>query len=265
MELKQILVFMDDPGHSADRLDLAVNLAKRHKAGIVGLHVVPHHLLPLRRGHDQDNREELSRLFSEKTKAADVRGEWVSADAKVLGGVVEAINHYATFSDLVVVGQSEHGSSERRATDFLPEKVVFGSGKPVLIVPYTGKYSSAGDKVLVAWKTGRESSRALTDAVPFLKAAASAHIFEVNPSKGEEADLEALRRYLAAHGVAAKIETSLITELHVGDVLLNRVADEGSDLLVMGAYADIHFGNYVLGDVAKHVLRHMTIPVLMSH
>ncbi|WP_224958430.1 universal stress protein [Geomonas subterranea] len=265
MELKQILVFMDDPDHSADRLDLALNLAKRHRAGVIGLKVQPHHLIPLRRGQDQDTTGELARLFSEKTAAADVKGEWITVDAKVLGGVVEAINHYATFADLVVVGQSEHGSSERRATDFLPEKVVFGSGKPVLIVPYTGKYSCAGDKVLVAWKSGRESSRALTDAVPFLKAAASTHVFEVNPSKGEEADLEALRRYLAAHGVTAEIETSLITELHVGDVLLNRVADEGSDLLVMGAYADLHFGNYVLGDVAKHVLRHMTIPVLMSH
>lgn len=266
MELKQILVFMDDPTRSADRLDLAIDLAKRHRAGIIGLNVVAHHLLPVRRGHDKDAGEDLSRLFKEKTAAADVKGEWISTDAKALGGgVVEAINHYATFADLVVVGQSEQGGKERRASDTLPENVVFGSGKPVLIVPYTGQFRSVGRKVLVAWKTGRESSRALTDAVPFLKAAESTHIFEVNPSQGEVADMESLCGYLAAHGVNADVETSAITALHVGDVLLNRVADEGSDLLVMGGYADLHFGTYVLGDVAKHVLRHMTVPVLMAH
>ncbi len=266
MELKQILVFMDNLEHSADRLELAIDLAKRHRATITGLKVAVHPLIPMRRGHDKEAGEELAQLFREKTGAADVKGEWITADAKALGGgVVEAISHYATFADLVIVGQSEHGSTERRATDFLPEKVVFGSGKPVLIVPYAGRYQSVGRNILVAWKTGRESSRALTDALPLLRVAESAHIFEVNPSNDEMADMEGLRRYLAAHGVKAQVETSAITELGIGDVLLNRVSDEGSDLLVMGGYADLHFGTYVLGDVAKHVLRHMTIPVFMSH
>jgi nucleotide-binding universal stress UspA family protein len=264
MELKQILVFMDDPNRSAGRLDLAISLAKRHRAAIVGLNVVTHHLLPLR--SDDDAGEELGRLFEEKLNAADVKGEWISTDAKVLGGsAAEAINHYATFADLVVVGQCEQGGKERRACDSIPERAVLGCGKPVLIVPYTGQFDSVGRKVLVAWKSGRESSRALTDAIPFLKAADSTHIFEVNPSEGEVADMENLRGYLAAHGVQADVETSAITELQIGDVLLNRVADEGSDLLVMGGYADVHFGTYALGEVAKHVLRHMTVPVLMSH
>lgn len=266
MELKQILVLIDNLPQATDRLNLAIDLAKRHRAEIVGLNVVAHHLLPVRRGNDKEMGEELSQLFLKTTKAAEVKAHWVSADAKALGGgVAEAINHYATFADLVVLGQSEHGSKERRAGDNLPEKVVFGSGKPVLIVPYTGQFQSVGSKVLVAWKTNRESARALVDAMPLLKAAGSTHIFEVNPSKGELADMQSLRGYLSAHGVKAEVETSAITELHIGDVLLNRVADEGSDLLVMGGYADLHFGTYVLGDVAKHVLRHMTIPVLMSH
>lgn len=265
MELKQILVFMDDPAHSAGRLDLAITLAKRHRAGIIGLNVVEHHLLPLRRVNDEEAGEELGRLFNEKIGAADVPGRWISADAKVLGeSAAEAINHYATFADLVVVGQCEQGR-ERRASDGAPERVVLGCGKPVLIVPYTGQFDGVGNKVLVAWKTGRESSRTLTDALPFLKGAQSTHIFEVNPSESEVADLENLRGYLAAHGVKAEVETSAVTELQIGDVLLNRVADEGSDLLVMGGYADVHFGGYVLGEVAKHVLRHMTVPVLMAH
>lgn len=265
MELKRILVLIDNLPQADGRLNLAIDLARRHRAELVGLNVEERHLFALKRGNDKGAGEELGRLFLEQTAAADVKARWLSADAKVPGGgAAEAVNHYATFADLVVLGQSEHGTKERRAADNLPEKVVLGSGKPVLIVPYAGQFQGVGSRVLVAWKGGRESSRALQDSLPILKAADSVHIFEVNPSSGELADMESLSGYLLAHGVQAEVETSAITELQIGDVLLNRVADEGSDLLVMGGY-DLHFGNCVLGEVAKHVLRHMTVPVLMSH
>lgn len=119
--------------------------------------------------------------------------------------------------------------------------------------------------MLVGWKTGRESSRALTDALTLLKRAEVVSIFEVNPSEGEKDEVEQLCRHLERHGVRARLVTSAVTALPVGDVLLNRLADRGGDLLVMGAYAHTHFGSYAFGDVAKHVLRHMTVPVLMSH
>ena len=265
MLLKNILVLMDTLPQSADRLDLAIGIAKQHAAGIVGLNVVTHHLLPVTRSHDWELGEQLNKMFLEKTGEAGIGASWLSVDAKLLGGVAEIVNHYATFADLVVLGQTAHGTKERRAEDHLPERVILGSGKPVLIVPYTGTFSSVGDRTLIAWKTGRESSRALADALPLLKQAGAAHVFEVNPTDGEMVDMESLRAYLSGHGVQAEVETSAITELRVGDVLLNRVADEGSDLLVMGAYADLHFGSNALGAVARHVLRHMTVPVLMSH
>lgn len=266
MVLKNILVLMDTLPQAADRLDLAIILALQHGAGIIGLNVVTHPLLSIKRAQDSHPGEKLNEIFLQKTGEAGVSASWLTVDAKVLGGgVAEVINHYATFADLIVLGQTVYGDKERRAEDHLPERVVLGSGKPVLIVPYTGVFPSVGDRTLVAWKTGRESTRALADALPLLKKAGSAHVFEVNPTDGERVDMESLCAYLAGHGVQAEMETSAITELRVGDVLLNRVADEGSDLLVMGAYADLHFGAYALGDVARHVLHHMTVPVLMSH
>jgi len=266
MLLKNMLVLMDTLPQAAERLDLAIQIARQHGAGIVGLHVVMHHLLPVTRSHDCDLGAQLNEMFLQKTGEAGVSASWLSVDAKLLGGgVAEVINHHATFADLVVLGQSASGVNDRRAEDHLPERVILGSGKPVLIVPYTGTFSSVGERALIAWKSGRESSRALADALPLLQKAGAAHVFEVNPTACELVDMESLCAYLSMHGVQAEIGTSAITELRVGDVLLNRVADEGSDLLVMGAYADLHFGSYTLGAVARHVLRHMTVPVLMSH
>lgn len=266
MVLKNILVLMDAMPQAADRLDVAITVAKQHGARIVGLTPVIHPLLPVLKSNNAEDSDEMQELFLQKTREAGVGSSWLSVDLKVLGGgMAEIVNHHATFADLVVLGQTAPGIKERGVEGNLPERVVLGSGKPVLIVPYTGGFASVGERVLVAWKTGRESSRALADALPLLKAARTANVFEVNPTEGERDDMETLRDYLSRHGVQAGVETSSITALGVGDVLLNRVADEGSDLLVMGAYADLHFGSYVLGEVARHVLRHMTVPVLMSH
>lgn len=263
MVLKNMLVLMEHLSQAASMLDLAVALAKRHGARITGVNVVTHPLLPTCKGHGNETGDEMREIFLQKTQRAGVESEWISVDVKVLGGgAAEAVNRQANFADLIVVGQTVPGESVQ---ENLPERVVLGSGKPVLIVPSSGVFSSAGEKALIAWKTGRESARALTDALPLLKRSKAVNVFEVNPTEGEKADMESLCSYLASHQIEAGLETSLVTALSVGDVILNRVADEGSDLLVMGAYADLHFGSYALGDVARHVLRHMTVPVLMSH
>jgi nucleotide-binding universal stress UspA family protein len=191
---------------------------------------------------------------------------WENIDIKGLrSSVAEVVNHYANFADLVVIGQTDHSAKDKVVEADLPERVVLGGGKPVLIVPYTGDFSSVGERVLVAWKSGRESSRALADAIPLLTRADAVNVFEVNPTDGEKDDMERLCAHLERHGVPARIETSIVSELAVGDVILNRLSDEGSDLLVMGACAQSHFGVAVIGEVARHVLRHMTAPVFMSH
>ena len=51
----------------------------------------------------------------------------------------------------------------------------------------------------------------------------------------------------------------------VGRTLLMRAAEYGSDLLVMGCYGHSRLREFVLGGASRHVLDHMTIPVLMSH
>jgi nucleotide-binding universal stress UspA family protein len=58
---------------------------------------------------------------------------------------------------------------------------------------------------------------------------------------------------------------SVAPDLAVGDELLNMASDLGSDLLVMGAYGRSRLREAVLGGATQHLLRHMTIPVLMSH
>ena len=54
-------------------------------------------------------------------------------------------------------------------------------------------------------------------------------------------------------------------DVRVDDALLSRAFDVGADLIVMGAYGHSRLGEFVLGGATRHILRQITIPVLMSH
>ena len=71
--------------------------------------------------------------------------------------------------------------------------------------------------------------------------------------------------HLARHGVKAEATQVFADDIDVGDMLLSRAADLGSDLLVMGAYGRSRLTELVLGGATRHILQQMTIPVLMSH
>jgi nucleotide-binding universal stress UspA family protein len=49
------------------------------------------------------------------------------------------------------------------------------------------------------------------------------------------------------------------------DMLLGRLTDEAIDLLVMGAHGHYGFPYMHRGGSTRHILRQMTVPVLMSH
>jgi nucleotide-binding universal stress UspA family protein len=70
---------------------------------------------------------------------------------------------------------------------------------------------------------------------------------------------------LARHGVKCETSSTVSSDLDIGDVLLSGLADDGTDLLVMGAWGHSRIRELVFGGATRHILEHMTVPVLMSH
>jgi nucleotide-binding universal stress UspA family protein len=264
MTFKDILVHIDNCEQSAAVLDLAIALARRHEAHLTGLHVSTHH-------HYQSQLENVGRHaaaleanFSSKTARAGISADWSCIESAVSGrSIAEMVILQAHCRDLVIVGQTDpvHDGS---AEPDLPERVVLGGGRPVLVVPYAGTFDTVGERVVVAWKAGRESTRAINDAMPFLLTAGEVRVMAVDPADAGDGPCSDICAHLARHGISGKSERIVVAYVTVGDVLLNQAWEERCDLLVMGAYTQTSRGP-VLGPVAKHVLRHMTMPVLMSH
>nr|AAC33476.2 unknown [Azospirillum brasilense] len=129
--------------------------------------------------------------------------------------------------------------------------------------------TSGNRRVLVAWNGSREAARAVADAMPILTAAKRVVVMAVNPKAGpagigDEPGAD-IAKHLSRHGCRVEATHIVTDQIDPGDTLLNTVADESCDLLVMGAYARSRVREQVLGGMTRYMLEHMTVPVLMSH
>lgn len=265
MAYKDILVHLDNSPHCTARIDIAIHLAQEHGAHLTGLYVISHPYYRPQLESVAASAAETQAAFERATSIAGISAEYVCADWGTAGITrSEVINFYAYLKDLVIVGQSD----PENPSD-LPERVVVGSGRPVLIIPFAGSFSTVGERVMVCWKYGRESVRALNDAMPFLQQAEKIRVVAADPP---EAAVNAgsdccagIRSYLTRHGIEGIVEQSIQAEIPIGDMLLNESWEEGCDLLVLGAFTRSAKGALILGPVARDVLDHMNLPVLMSH
>ena len=109
----------------------------------------------------------------------------------------------------------------------------------------------------------------MNDALPILRGAEEVNVItvyrhDVSADTGREPG-ERICRHLDRHGIAARSQRFRANGIGTGDLILSRAADEGADLIVMGAYGHARWRELVLGGVTLHMLKHMTVPVLMSH
>lgn len=262
MPLKNILVHLDRTQGSRERLELALAIGRRHQAAVTGFFATP--ATYFSQGGETQPREELQAEGVELAQRAGVALDWVTDDDTRAGqSQLARVTRQAYFSDLVVIGQPGANPGPKEPLRDFPERLLLASGRPVLSVPYAGNFPNLGERIMVAWKTGRLSARALADAMPFLVRAKSVYLVSfvdsVSERELEEHSHVALARHLRLHGVEAVSEVRKIHGIGVGDALLNRVAEEGIDLVVAGGTTPNQSG-----PMASHLLRDMAAPILMS-
>jgi nucleotide-binding universal stress UspA family protein len=151
----------------------------------------------------------------------------------------------------------------------MPDRMILSLGRPVLVIPNVGEYPVIGERIMVAWDGSRFATRAVNDAIPFMSSAKHVSVITVNFECNDERQCELpgadICLHLARHGIKAEAGHISAHDSDEGDALLSQAANQGADLLVMGAYGHARWREIVLGGVTRHMLQHMTIPVLMSH
>ena len=283
MRMRDLLLVLDGSARDATRLETALELARTVGAHLTGLCPLEL-LLPADLGfalggypealalqsaveqlQDQANARaaEIEAVFRAGLSRAGVNGDWRTAPGPVGPAIAVAARH----ADLTVIGQDDPDHRVPPAGRHMIEDVLLAAGRPLLLLPYAGRFPTIGRSVLIAWTPTREAARAVGDALGLIEPAAQVTVLTVARAGGGDAVPGAeIAAHLARHGLAVTAARSVSDgQIHEADMLLSYAADLGADLLVMGGYGHSRVRELTLGGVTRSVLRHMTLPVLMSH
>jgi len=273
MNYKTLFVHVDTTPAAPARIRLALDLARAAGAHLVGGAAtgvsrfvttgmlatgdrrLAEHCAALRR-----DAAEAVRRFEDLARAeglASYEGRVVDDEAD--GGLALQ----ARYADLVLVGRPAPAAP---APD-LPEYLLLAGARPVMIVPHAPGAWRPGGAALVAWDGSIPATRAVTAALPLLRAARTATVVGFGDDAGDTAGGDPCARlaaWLGRHGVAARPSHRAPVD-DVGDALLSAAADMDAGLLVMGAYGHGRMRELLLGGASRAILAGAAVPVLMAH
>ncbi len=280
MTLKTILVSLNSVERADAVMRAAVDLAIEHDAHLIGLFVIPAmriypvvtmHVPPeffeAQRKTFEKQAADLREVFEDYGRKNGLRYEWRQEDA-LSPLIADTVIEHARRCDLLIASQPLDDEVAGVEGDFA-ERIIMETGRPVLFIPNKGEYRNTGRKIVAGWNASREATRAIYDALPLLAKAGEVRLAWIDPQRDEEesGDLPGaeMAASLARHDINAVADDVASGGLEAGEVLLNHVADTGSDMLVCGAWGHSRLREYVFGGVTQHLLKHMTVPVLFSH
>lgn len=273
MTIKTLLVHVEDTPAGKARLDAAITLAGEKDAHLLGLGIRPPEPVPsygaavvppsLVRDISKEYDEHTSALrkqFEDKVRQAgrQASGEWLA----VTGEPEDSVSLHGRYSDLIVLGPIGLKKVPEAFRD-LAESVILESGRPVLVIPESGTDKPIGKNILVAWDGSRESARAVSDSLPFLRDADKVTLLSVNVEKQSLPGAN-IAAHLDRHGVNVEVDTRTSRNA-TGDTILEQARERACDLVVTGAYGHARWRQIILGGVTNTLLRRSPLPVFMSH
>jgi nucleotide-binding universal stress UspA family protein len=272
MTLKNLLVHVDSTAGARPRLGLAATLARRSGARVTGLFAELDSLgasLVGKRSpqHQQQAAAKAQEAFADEIRAAGVDSEWWGLESGGHAAILEDVTASCRYVDLAIFGQHDPESSRIPAD--LVDHVVFGCGRPVLVVPAAGRHLDVGRRVVVGWNASREAARALNDAIPLMQGAEFVGILafhQEEPPPNLPVRAPRIVTHLALHGIRARYERVVKEKQGIGaaEALMNYAFESQADLTVIGMPGH-GFPLPHAGAAVRDLLRSMATPVLFAH
>lgn len=168
----------------------------------------------------------------------------------------------ARLSDCIILPKPNGLLSLQR--DFV-ETVLFGSGRPVIVVPNKWQKGPVFQRIAVAWDGGREAARAVGDAMPLLAKADEIEIVCATPEPRKNLSGADLARHLSRHYRTVRLTELPLLFADAGMTLRNYLSAAPPDLFVMGAYGHPRPLEFVMGGATSMILSEAQVPIFYSH
>jgi nucleotide-binding universal stress UspA family protein len=272
---KDIVVNLMVAGSRDAAATYAISVAKTFDAYLAGVAFAYEPVLPAIVGGGipesviEEQREENEKAAKTavtqfEAAAKDVKHESRMVPAS-LAGAADTFGEIARVFDLAIVGQSER--DRVGPEELIVEGALFGSGRPILVVPADYQGGMRLERVLICWNGGRNAARATANSIPFLRRANTVEIVTVGTEAAAAAETSAadLARHLGRHEIKATVKRIEPGNLKVSAAILDYAGKSGAGMLVMGGYGHSRLREFILGGTTRGVLAAMTVPTLMSH
>ncbi len=174
----------------------------------------------------------------------------------------DVVTSLARYHDLVLVGIGASNVTPRATA----EAAIFGSGRPVLLVPEDAPVGAFGH-VMIAWDGSRVAARAVSDAGDFLQRAQTVTIASITDERAlpDEDPGSRLAEYLSRHDIEATVTRAQSRGRPIAETLQEHAQEIGAGLLVMGGFGHSRMRDFVLGGATGGILKDLRLTVLLSH
>ena len=176
----------------------------------------------------------------------------------------ERVTSLAKVRDVVII---DVFGPLRERRKHLVDRVLFGSGRPLVLVPQSAR-DFATNRIMIAWDATRSAVRAVHDALPLLTQVSDVTIVSVIDDKTllTSDSANGLRHYLARWNIDAKFKAINGENLNIGMTLLTHAVRADANLLVMGGHAHGFERTLMFGSATRDIFgANLEIPVFLSH
>ncbi|MBZ9671089.1 universal stress protein [Mesorhizobium sp. ES1-3] len=276
MRFKTIVAILQNEQDAERVLDCAIPLASRFESHLIGIHAealpVPYtsatgfpdtEFLQVSADMNRERAEKLQVFFLRCIEDSGLSFEWRSFESFSGDSALTGISSVRA-ADLIIAAQRETGGDPSADVDTL----VYDAGRPVLVVPHAGPLVTTFKRVLLAWNGSKEAARAAFDALPFIIEAEKTDILVIDPpdtlDESPEAAGAEIASALSRHGATVSVSVQKSGGTSVDDMIQNRIAETGADLLVLGAYSHSWLRQLLFGGVTRTVLRTAQVAAFLS-
>jgi nucleotide-binding universal stress UspA family protein len=270
--LKTILFHVHNDDGLADRVEVALSIARALGAHLHLLHITPIEAYSLPDAFAIFVNAEIAQVLEdEATKLKDeleqqLANEDVSWDyEEVTGSTMIHLIQRAALADLVLTGREPYESEFGRSPITLLGDMLDLIRTPLLVIGDKARTIDALGPAIIAWNGSYEAANAVRAAVPLLKLSSQVRVVSVEESKDRQFPSTGILEYLSRHGIHAELVESAPTAKTVAEQLLNQVETIGASYMVMGGYSHTRAGEFLFGGVTRSLLKKCQVSLLMAH
>jgi hypothetical protein len=205
--------------------------------------------------------QEAEKRISTAAAAAEVKTEFhivQNSHAETCKSIAAA----ARLSDIAIAARPANGLS---LDQNLIERMLFTSGRPLLVIPPNLDKGPQFQTIVVAWDGSAQAARAVGDSMPFLARANTVEILCASPDVSKCIDGAPLAIHLARHCKAVTFTDLPAPDCDIARALGARAMKARAELFVMGGYGHARLLEMVLGGVTSIMLSEAELPLLMSY